>query len=122
LSKANDLLPSVNAATDEALAAFSSFKNLIAETSKKETAAKEASDAKAEAEAAARRQQATARARMESTKSSMKNLSLGASEGGDDLAALPSAAPGRGQRGRLLKKQASQSVKNLLDTVGTPDT
>ncbi|CAN0287711.1 unnamed protein product, partial [Ectocarpus sp. 8 AP-2014] len=55
LSKANDLLPSVNAATDEALAAFSSFKNLIAETSKKETAAKEASDAKAEAEAAARR-------------------------------------------------------------------
>lgn len=51
-----------------------------------------------------------------------QNLSLGASEGGDDLAALPSAAPGRGQRGRLLKKQASQSVKNLLDTVGTPDT
>ncbi|CAN0252584.1 unnamed protein product, partial [Ectocarpus fasciculatus] len=72
LSKANDLLPSVNAATDEALAAFSSFKSLIAETSKKETAAKEASDAKAEAEAAARMQQATARARMESTMSSMK--------------------------------------------------
>ncbi|CAM9539979.1 unnamed protein product, partial [Ectocarpus fasciculatus] len=122
LSKANDLLPSVNAATDEALAAFSSFKSLIAETSKKETAAKEASDAKAEAEAAARMQQATARARMESTMSSMKNLSLGASEGGDGVAALPSAAPGRGKRGRLLKKQASQSVKNLLDTVGTPDT
>ncbi|CAM9144262.1 unnamed protein product [Ectocarpus sp. 12 AP-2014] len=131
LSKANDLLPSVDAATEEALTAFSSFKNLIAETSKKETAAKEASDAKAEAEAAARRQQATATARMESTKSSMKasrfwglieNLSLSASDADDDVAALPSAAPGRGQRGRLLKKQASQSVKNLLDTVGTPDT
>ncbi|CBJ30507.1 conserved unknown protein [Ectocarpus siliculosus] len=122
LSKANDLLPSVNAATEEALTAFSSFKNLIAETSKKETAAKEASDAKAEAEAAARRQQATAKARMESTKSSMKNLSLSASDADDHLAALPSAAPGRGQRGRMLKKQASQSVKNLLDTVGTPDT
>ncbi|CAM9142326.1 unnamed protein product [Ectocarpus sp. 6 AP-2014] len=122
LSKANDLLPSVNAATEEALTAFSSFKTLIAETSKKETAAKEASDAKAEAEAAARRQQATAKARMESTKSSMKNLSVSASDADDELAALPSAAPGRGQRGRMLKKQASQSVKNLLDTVGTPDT
>lgn len=50
-----------------------------------------------------------------------QDLSLEASEGADAVSTLPSTAPARGGRGRLMTKQASQSVKNLLDTVGTPD-
>ena len=51
-----------------------------------------------------------------------QDLKLQSSEGTDDVATLrPSAPPRRGERGSMLKKQASQSVKNLLDTVTTPD-
>eukprot|EP00752_Nemacystus_decipiens_P009414 g8417.t1 len=106
LGKANDLVPSVAAATDNALAALSSFKEIVAAASAEETAAKQASDAK--------------KSRLPPTKSS--SLSLDSSEAADDLSVLPpSAAPRRGAQGDLFKKQRSQSVKNVLDTVGTPD-
>ncbi|CAN0100971.1 unnamed protein product [Scytosiphon promiscuus] len=245
LEKANKLVPRVTAATEEALAALSSFKIFVAQVSAEETAAKEASDAKAELEAEARRQEAAEKAQLEASRRSMevlcrqrlhvawqrlhaatklscsstvlcryaggkspfKHASVDhvccASEGSrglqdfrtllepgrlpidhfstskllaelvpsaemqadvphisrfivagarDSFACLlrrvsplpplpcqgvtldsnerddefsteisASAAPGRGQRGRLMTKQASQSVKNLLDTVSTPD-
>ena len=41
----------------------------------------------------------------------------------DDVSNLiPSAAPPRGSRRLLMTKMPSQSIKNLLDTVETPDT
>lgn len=51
-------------------------------------------------------------------------LALGPPQQVDDeeaLATLPSQAPERGQRGLLLKKQPSQSVRDLLGTVAAPD-
>ena len=74
----------------------SSFKEVVAAASAEETAAKEANDAIAEKEEQVR------------------------SKGATDVL-HPSPAPARGGRGNLLKKQPSQSVKDLLDTVGTPD-
>lgn len=51
-----------------------------------------------------------------------QNKSLDSSEAADAFSDLrPSAAPRPGQHGTIMKKQASQSVKNILDTVGTPD-
>lgn len=49
----------------------SSFKELVAEASAEETAAKEASDAKAEAEAEARRKEAAEKAKLQAAQSSM---------------------------------------------------
>ncbi|CAM9178970.1 unnamed protein product, partial [Hapterophycus canaliculatus] len=122
LEKANKLVPRVTAATEEALAALSSFKNFVAEVSAEETAAKEVSDAKAEAEAEARRQEEAEKAKVDSANPSTEDFPH-ASEREDEFSSSVSAssAPGRGQRGRLMVKQASQSVKNLLDTVSTPD-
>lgn len=54
----------------------------------------------------------------------MTLLALGPPQEVDDeeaLATLPSQAPERGQRGLLLKKQPSQSVRDLLGTVAAPD-
>ncbi|CAM9932796.1 unnamed protein product [Scytosiphon promiscuus] len=51
-----------------------------------------------------------------------QNLSLEGGHSDDKLSSLrPSQAPGRGMRGQVLKRQASQSVKDLLDTVVKPD-
>lgn len=44
------------------------------------------------------------------------------SEADDESGELPpSRAPARGMRGSFMKKQPSQSVRNLLGTVGAPD-
>lgn len=52
-----------------------------------------------------------------------QGLSLEANETEDDLADLRSSpAPKSGSRGRLMAKQASRSVQDLLDTVVTPNT
>ena len=53
----------------------------------------------------------------------LASLALEKAEKDDDLTNLrPSAAPPRGSRRDLMKKMPSQSIKNLLDTVETPDT
>ena len=53
----------------------------------------------------------------------LSNMSMESGERDDDVSNLiPSAAPPRGSRRLLMTKMPSQSIKNLLDTVETPDT
>eukprot|EP00903_Cladosiphon_okamuranus_P011132 g10508.t1 len=80
-----------------------------------EKAASEAREAEAKAEAEKAEKEA-ARAAQEAAEASVEE---GEEEG--TLSTLPSKAPGRGERGLLMKKQTSQSVRNLLGTLGTPD-
>lgn len=51
------------------------------------------------------------------------SLDSQAAERDDNVSNLrPSAAPARGMRGSFMHKMPSQSIKNLLETVETPDT
>eukprot|EP00903_Cladosiphon_okamuranus_P006607 g6454.t1 len=111
LGKANDLVPSVTAATEKALTALSSFKDLVNQASTEEAAAKEASDAK--------RKDTEHKTKLRTKQqSSMSAISTDSSERADELSVLPSAPPALG--GPRMTKQAS-SVRDLLATVGTPD-
>lgn len=51
-----------------------------------------------------------------------QDLLLEADEKEDDLAGLRSPAPQSGSHGRLMVRQRSRSVQDLLDAVATPST